>query len=567
MATYWMPSRSAFLFEPTPHAEAADFLTGKPLVSKSTFAGLLPELRARAFTVAGIESAAILQRLRDTLAELPRGGDWNTLKKQLSSELHPFLADEENPTNRNAANQRAELLLRTHGFQAYTVAQEAALADQLDIFPFKQYLSMGDARVRPAHAALDGLVLPVDSPFWRLHTPPWDFGCRCRTAPLLEDEAAEIRQADATRSPEDRRTLDGPALARLENEGRLNRTVRDESGKVIRDGAQAVDVRAPSDKGDPATAYHFEPSTLRLTPDQLRARMDPAEWSTFEAWARKQTLSKTNSTTVLDWLNGQAAPPVVPPIPASYIPQFTTLPQAETWISTTLGIPAKLDGMDLANAQTLAETLNDQVETYGPAIQHAQFIGTAKAYAAAVRAKHLPDAIAQALKYGYAEGTASHKTFVRRYLNLRTTKASKAIAFASSNLSGLRVPGVIINPIGYKSADLSAIARKSRLTNWTIAGDEPHGPGRATFIHELGHIIDYHLTARKDPKIAAIWKRLTGPEIVAGLSRYAATEPAELLAEAWTEYHTTASPRPIAVEIVTQLRALLKASHPNLVLP
>ena len=562
-----MPKPARFLFEPTPHTEAADWLTNKPLVSRETFAGLLPELRARAFTVAGIESAAVQQRLRDTLADLPRGADWNVLKTQLIADLHPYLADPDDPENLNAARRRAELLLRTHGFQAYTVAQENALADQLDIFPFKQYLSMSDERVRPAHAALDGLVLPVNSPFWQLHTPPWDFGCRCRTAPLLEDEAAEIRQADATRPPEDRRTLEGPALAKLENEGRIHRTVRDETGKVIRDGAQGVDVRAPADKGDPATAYRFEPTTLRLTPDQLRARMDPAEWSTFEAWAKKQTLSKTDPTTVYDWLAGQPAPAVIPSAPATLIPKFTTRTEAEAWISTTLGIPAKLDGMDLDNAQTLAETLNDQVKTYGPAIQHAQFIGTSKAYAAAVRAKHLPDAIAQALKYGYAEGTASHKTFVRRYLNLRTTKSSKAIAFASSNLSGLRVPGVVINPIGYKSADLSAIARKSRLTNWTIAGDEPHGPGRATFIHELGHIIDYHLSARKDPKIAAIWKRLTGPEIVAGLSRYAATEPAELLAEAWAEYHTTASPRPIAVEIVTQLRALIKSSHPHLVLP
>lgn len=357
-----MPSPRAFLFDPTPHTEAADFLTGKPLVSKSTFAGLLPELRARAFTVAIKETAGVLQRLRDTLAELPRGGDWDTLKKQLSAELHPFLADEDNPTNRNAANQRAELLLRTHGFQAYTVAQEAALADQLDIFPFKQYLSMGDARVRPAHAALDGLVLPVDSPFWRLHTPPWDFGCRCRTAPLLEDQAAEIRQADATRPPEDRRTLDGPALARLENEGRLNRTVRDETGKVIRDGVQSVDVRAPSEKGDPATAYHFEPSTLRLTPDQLRARMAPEEWQTFAGWARKQTLSNFDPTTVWAWLSGQTAPAIISPLisavsgTAITIPALGTVQALQAWLLDQ-GIAANLDGLDLSAATREAQTL------------------------------------------------------------------------------------------------------------------------------------------------------------------------------------------------------------------
>ena len=92
-----MPKPARFLFEPTPHTEAADWLTNKPLVSRETFAGLLPELRARAFTVAGIESAAVQQRLRDTLADLPRGADWNALKTQLIADLHPYLADPDDP--------------------------------------------------------------------------------------------------------------------------------------------------------------------------------------------------------------------------------------------------------------------------------------------------------------------------------------------------------------------------------------------------------------------------------------------------------------------------------------
>lgn len=304
-----MPAQ--FLLDPMPNAEAVKWLEDKPLVSKRVFNRLLPELRARALTVAGIAVADVLQSVRDTLADLPRGGDWDHLKASLVRQLHSFLADDEDdPDNTAAAERRAELLLRTHGFQAYAVAQHEALADQRDIFPFQQYLSMQDARVRPAHAALDGVILPADSPFWQLHTPPWDWGCRCRVAPMLPEEVELIRAEDAGKPPEDQRVLEGPALDKLERQNRLHRTVRDDSGKVVQDGIQGTDVRAPADKGDPRTAYRFEPASLHLTAEQLRARMEPAEWLLFEAWARNTPLTSGAAQTVWDWISN--TPPADP---------------------------------------------------------------------------------------------------------------------------------------------------------------------------------------------------------------------------------------------------------------
>jgi len=46
-----------FDFSPTPHAEALALIAGKTPVAKSVFNRLLPELKARAFTVAGISSS------------------------------------------------------------------------------------------------------------------------------------------------------------------------------------------------------------------------------------------------------------------------------------------------------------------------------------------------------------------------------------------------------------------------------------------------------------------------------------------------------------------------------
>jgi SPP1 gp7 family putative phage head morphogenesis protein len=577
----------SFLLDPVPNDEAADWISKKPLTSGAVFKRLLPEIRARAFAVAGVECAGTLRTLRDTLAELPRGGDWDELKESLVNDLHPFLASADDPENLGAATRRAELLLRTHGFQAYAVAQHEALADQRDIFPFQQYLSMGDSKVRPSHAALDGVVLPANSPFWLRHTPPWDWGCRCRVAPLLPEDVDEIREADRTKPPEDQRVIEGPALTRLEGEGRINRTVRDETGKVIRDGIQGVDVKAPADKGDPRTAYRFEPSSLRLTPAQLQSRMRPTEWADFVSWAQAQPLHPTDSSsTVWQWMSGesaasapvgpsapvaplfdtaQTAPHPTPPAKAVILPEppiFAKVSEASAWIKKELGLENGLTGLDVEGATNLAHHLRSQLQLYGPAIRHAGFIGTDKAYRAAVKKALTPAAEAAAAKY-YTPGTKDFGRFVTKYITMRTSKSRNAIAFASTNLGGLNVPGIVMRSPGYKTSDLTKLAEMARKTNWTIAGDPPNGPHAATWVHEMGHIVDFHVSARSDPHMQTLLRSFSTTEVAQGLSRYGSTNHAEIIAESWAEVHTTANPRPLAKQVVSRLYALMQAKNPT----
>lgn len=76
-----------------------------------------------------------------------------------------------------------------------TVVANAQAADQwIDIqkdkktLPILQYQTAGDERVRPQHAAWDGIVKPVDDPFWDTRTPPTDWQCRCVLIQLEEGE-------------------------------------------------------------------------------------------------------------------------------------------------------------------------------------------------------------------------------------------------------------------------------------------------------------------------------------------------------------------------------------------
>lgn len=296
------------LIQPTPHTEAALSIRNKPVVSRSVFAKLLPELQGRAFTIAGIEGLNVLQDVRDTIATLPEGGDWNVLKRQIASDMDPYFVDpdadaETQAAQRRAADRRAELLLRTHGQQAYAAAAYKVADEQRDLFPYWQYQTLGDGHVRAAHAALDGIVLPHDHEFWKTHYAPWDWGCRCEVIPLSDADVAELKTADKALPAEKKRVLDEDQQKLLTEQRTLWRPANLATG----DGHPIpYSVASPAEKGKPG-AFSWHPGDLRLSLADLRARHDPADFALFEAWAKKQMLhgESDGMITVAEWLESK----------------------------------------------------------------------------------------------------------------------------------------------------------------------------------------------------------------------------------------------------------------------
>ncbi len=81
--------------------------------------------------------------------------------------------------------------LETEYHQTIANAQMAekwkGFEDNADLYPNLKLVSVGDARVRPEHKILDGTIRPIDDPFWKTHTPPLDWGCRCDIIATDED--------------------------------------------------------------------------------------------------------------------------------------------------------------------------------------------------------------------------------------------------------------------------------------------------------------------------------------------------------------------------------------------
>lgn len=225
--------------ETFPNEAAADYIRGKAVADPTHFGNLPPQLKQRAFTVAGIEQLDALQRIRDAVAKLPEGASWDVAKKEIAAEISPFVGGD-----MKAARAKAEMQLRIHGFQAYAVARHQEQMETIDVFPYWKYVTVGDSRVRPAHAALDGKVLRADDPWWKTHYPPWDWGCRCIVEALDEEDAEAAGISTSSEMP------------------------------------------TPGRSG----SFTFDPTNAAIDMDALQKGYDEPDWKLFTAKCRQETV-------------------------------------------------------------------------------------------------------------------------------------------------------------------------------------------------------------------------------------------------------------------------------------
>jgi SPP1 gp7 family putative phage head morphogenesis protein len=94
-----------------------------------------------------------------------------------------------------------ETVFQTNVQGAYQNGKLEQMSDPavLAVMDVWQYRTAGDARVRPAHAALDGFSALHDDPVWRRIYPPCGYNCRCTVIPLSRDEAPRTRSSRAWR--------------------------------------------------------------------------------------------------------------------------------------------------------------------------------------------------------------------------------------------------------------------------------------------------------------------------------------------------------------------------------
>jgi SPP1 gp7 family putative phage head morphogenesis protein len=191
--------------------EALRFFREKGLTKSFAWQDVWQEEHAKAFTVAKSAGFDILEDIRaaldkaiddgTTLADFRRGlqpllekkGWWGrrTLRDPLTGELVDAQL---------GSARRLRTIFEVNLRSAYAAGRWERLQRNKKGFPFLRYVTVGDSRVRPEHQAWDGVIRPIDDPWWETHYPPCGWNCRCTTQPVSRG-MMERRGWEVTDSP------------------------------------------------------------------------------------------------------------------------------------------------------------------------------------------------------------------------------------------------------------------------------------------------------------------------------------------------------------------------------
>lgn len=176
--------------------KAAESLANKRIVTPEEFKSLSAEMKSQAFTVAGDMGNDTIQTIRDVLSE-------NIAKGASLREYEEALTEKIGTSKIGPAH--LETVFRTNVQSAFRDGNNELESDPIvqEVFPFKEYIAVHDARSRSTHKMLEQLglngtnVYYTSDPFWDYFDPPWGYNCRCGTNLLTIEAAARQGVRDA----------------------------------------------------------------------------------------------------------------------------------------------------------------------------------------------------------------------------------------------------------------------------------------------------------------------------------------------------------------------------------
>jgi len=96
-----------------------------------------------------------------------------------------------------------------------------------------QYRTANDDKVRPEHAALDRVTLPITDPFWESYYPPNGWNCRCTVVQVRKSKYPETPHDEAMSLGEQATGSDSKGIFHF-NAGKEQKTVPDYNPYTIR---------------------------------------------------------------------------------------------------------------------------------------------------------------------------------------------------------------------------------------------------------------------------------------------------------------------------------------------
>lgn len=144
-------------------------------VNKAT--GKIPiealQMQRNLFKFSGAKNYVVLEHINQILTS-DKGKNWNAFKNEVLK-LNPKY-------NKNYLQAEWQTAKQA----GYHAANWQEYQNNKGLYPNLKYQTQKDNKVREAHQALQGIIAPIDSDFWKTHYPPNGWRCRCYVVQTAE---------------------------------------------------------------------------------------------------------------------------------------------------------------------------------------------------------------------------------------------------------------------------------------------------------------------------------------------------------------------------------------------
>jgi SPP1 gp7 family putative phage head morphogenesis protein len=163
-----------------PFDEAISQAQSRGVVLPEVYYGQLQGIaRQKAFSIAGLTSLDQILAVKNSLSEAARRGQsFQSWKKEVEASGVLSLP-----------KHRMDNIYRTNLQGSYSAGKWEKALKTAKSRPYLMYDAINDSRVRPAHLALDNVIRPINSSFWKTHLPPNGYRCRCGFITLTKEQA------------------------------------------------------------------------------------------------------------------------------------------------------------------------------------------------------------------------------------------------------------------------------------------------------------------------------------------------------------------------------------------
>jgi len=154
--------------------KALDWFSKRKVITKLKFMKLSAEARWQSFTIARVSDKKVLDDIKTKLTDALKSGiTIDDFRMDIDKTFDAVGVTKLNPFH-------LDTVFLTNAMTGYGEGRKQVIDDLSDDeFPYRQVVTVGDDRVRDAHAEIDGYVADKNDSVWTWLKTPFSYRCRC----------------------------------------------------------------------------------------------------------------------------------------------------------------------------------------------------------------------------------------------------------------------------------------------------------------------------------------------------------------------------------------------------